>query len=159
MPAKTNSELAREIEELRHRVEDLESQNRALAELLNAVKAKLVALPDSAQPDEREAAARAHPVTVAPPRASASTETAAAKISSEHHALPPAAKRRTQSARQAAANRCTGLTSSARKIRLSFTAFCGWISTSTASAPTTTRRRCSSLQLTLASVSRMLAIS
>jgi hypothetical protein len=95
MPAKTNSEIAREIAELRHRVEDLESQNRALVELLNAVKAKLIALPDPAQPNEREAT-RAHHVTAALPRASASTETAAANTAAEHHALPPAAKQPAQ---------------------------------------------------------------
>src|SRR5262249_27371260 len=51
-PSKSNTELNREIEELRHRVEDLETQNRALAELLNAVKTKLAALPEPAQLDE-----------------------------------------------------------------------------------------------------------
>ena len=69
LPVKSNSELAREIEALRHRVEDLESQNRALAELLNAVKTKLAALPDPAPPDERRAA-RVQPVAAALPRAS-----------------------------------------------------------------------------------------
>jgi hypothetical protein len=91
VPAKSNSELTREIEALRHRVEDLESQNRALAELLNAVKTKLVALSDPTPPDERRAT-RVQPVTAAPPRASASTESAATKTASELYAEPPAAE-------------------------------------------------------------------
>jgi hypothetical protein len=60
---KSNSELAREVELLRNRVEDLESQNRALADLLNVVKTKLDALSDSL-PDERRAAV-VRPVTAA----------------------------------------------------------------------------------------------
>src|SRR5215470_11149468 len=80
-PSKSNTELNREIEELRHRVEDLENQNRALAELLNTVKTRLAALPEPALPeparlDERRAA-RALPA--AAPRASDSTEIAATK--------------------------------------------------------------------------------
>ena len=95
LPVKSNSELAREIEALRHRVEDLESQNRALAELLNAVKTKLAALPDPAPPDERRAA-RVQPVAAALPRASASAENATTKTASELHAEPPAAEQTAQ---------------------------------------------------------------
>src|SRR5262245_17850441 len=64
--SKSSPELSREIEELRRRVEDLESQNRALAELLNAVKTKLAAMPETAQPDERRAALAAPPAAEKP---------------------------------------------------------------------------------------------
>ncbi|HEY7183518.1 MAG TPA: hypothetical protein VIC84_18950 [Blastocatellia bacterium] len=93
-PSKSNIDLNREIEELRHRVEDLENQNRALAELLNAVKTRLAALPEPAQLDERSAA-RSLPAA-APPRASDSTEIAAAKTATETPAGPPAAEKTAQ---------------------------------------------------------------
>src|SRR5262245_39881450 len=73
---KSNSELAREVELLRHRVEDLESQNHALAELLSAVKTKLDALPDS--PSDERRSAGVQPVTATVPRA-ASIENSAAR--------------------------------------------------------------------------------
>jgi hypothetical protein len=94
-PAKSNFELAHEIEGLRHRVEDLESQNHALVELLNAVKTKLAALPEPALPDERRAA-RVQPGAAAPPRASASTEMARAKTATEMRAEQPAAEQPAQ---------------------------------------------------------------
>jgi hypothetical protein len=89
---KSNSELAREVELLRNRVEDLESQNRALADLLNVVKTKLDALSDSL-PDERRAAV-VRPVTAALPRA-ASIENAAARTAV--HTEPPATEQSVQS--------------------------------------------------------------
>src|SRR5215510_7461399 len=84
---KSNSELAREVESLRHRVEDLETQNRALAELLSAVKTKLDAMSDP-PPDERRAAATRSGAD-ALPRA-ASIENAAARASADSHTGPPA---------------------------------------------------------------------
>jgi hypothetical protein len=91
---KSNSELAREVESLRHRVEDLESQNRALAELLSAVKTKLDALSDS-PPDERRAAA-VRPGADALPSA-ASIENVAARASADSHSEPPATEQPVQS--------------------------------------------------------------
>src|SRR5581483_1068657 len=75
-PTKSNAELTHEVEALRHRVEDLESQNRALVELINAVKAKLEVLPDPAVSDERRPA-RLQPASAALPRASTPTENVA----------------------------------------------------------------------------------
>src|SRR5499427_6560737 len=91
---KSNSELAHEVESLRHRVEDLESQNRALAELLSAVKTKLDALSDPPQ-DERRAAA-VLPGAASLPRA-ASTENVAARASADSHTGPPATEQAVQS--------------------------------------------------------------
>src|SRR5262245_40425671 len=90
---KSDSELAREIELLRHRVEDLESQNRALAELLSAVKTKLDAMSDS-QPDERRAAVVRPGAAL--PRAT-SIENAAARASADAHTGPPATEQPVQS--------------------------------------------------------------
>jgi hypothetical protein len=89
---KSSSELAREVESLRHRVEDLESQNRALAELLSAVKTRLDALSE-APPNERRAAV-VRPVTAALPSA-ASIENAAARTAV--HTEPPATEQPVQS--------------------------------------------------------------
>jgi hypothetical protein len=91
---KSNSELAREVELLRHRVEDLENQNRALAELLSAVKTKLDALPDS-PPDGRRAAV-VRPDAAELPRA-ASIENASARASADSHTGPPATEQPVQS--------------------------------------------------------------
>jgi hypothetical protein len=91
---KSNSELAREVESLRHRVEGLESQNRALAELLSAVKTKLDALSDSPSDERRAAVVR--PAADALPRA-ASIENAAARASADAHTGPPATEQPVQS--------------------------------------------------------------
>ncbi|HKC85582.1 MAG TPA: hypothetical protein VKG02_06380, partial [Blastocatellia bacterium] len=91
---KSNSELAREVESLRHRVEDLESQNRALAELLSAVKTKLDSMSDP-PPDERRAAV-VRPGAAALPRA-ASIENAAARASADSRTGPPATEQPVQS--------------------------------------------------------------
>src|SRR5215475_14387877 len=72
---KSNSELAHEVESLRHRVEDLESQNRALADLLNAVKAKLDSMSDSPSDERRAAVVRPGPDAL--PRAASFDNTAA----------------------------------------------------------------------------------
>jgi len=91
---KSSSELAREVESLRHRVEDLESQNRALAELLSAVKTKLDALSDSPSDERRAAAVR--PGAASLPHA-ASTENVAAGASADSHTGPPATEQPVQS--------------------------------------------------------------
>jgi hypothetical protein len=91
---KSNPELAREVESLRHRVEDLESQNRALAELLSAVKTKLDAMSDSTSDERRTAVVRPGPE--APPRA-ASIENAAARAPVDPHAGTPATEQPVQS--------------------------------------------------------------
>src|SRR5215813_7872520 len=91
---KSNSELAREVESLRHRVEDLESQNRSLAELLSAVKTKLDALSDSPSDERRAAAVR--PGADALTR-EASIENAAARASVDGHAERPATEQSVQS--------------------------------------------------------------
>src|SRR5262245_8163458 len=90
---KSNSELAREVESLRHRVEDLESQNRALAELLSAVKTKLDAMSDSPS-DERRAAVVRPGADALPP--AASIENAGARASTDAHTEPPATEQHVQ---------------------------------------------------------------
>jgi len=90
---KSNSELAREVESLRHRVEDLETQNRALAELLSAVKTKLDVLSESPQDERRAAVVRPG---AALPRA-ASNENVAARASANSHTEPPATEQPVQS--------------------------------------------------------------
>src|SRR5262245_41109808 len=84
-PAKTNYQLSREIDELRHRVDELESQNRALAELLKTINARLVA------PE-----ARVQPVAASLPNVSASTEMTAAKPAAAFNPESPAAKKPAQ---------------------------------------------------------------
>src|SRR5262249_8668003 len=91
---KSNSELAREVELLRHRVEDLESQNRALTELLSAVKTKLDALSDS--PTDERRAAVVQPGADSLPRAT-SIEHSAARASTDAHTGPPATEQPVQS--------------------------------------------------------------
>jgi hypothetical protein len=95
--SKSNPELGREIEELRHRVEDLEARNRTLMELLNAVNTRLAALPEPAQPNERRTA-RGLPAA-APSIAPASTEIATTKSATEMRAEPatPTTTSRTKS--------------------------------------------------------------
>jgi hypothetical protein len=88
-PAKTNSELSREIEMLSRRVGELESQNRELVELIKAINARLAAPPE----------VRVRPVTASMPHASistGSTENAAAKPAVTFNRESPTAKQPAQ---------------------------------------------------------------
>src|SRR5262249_18754506 len=73
---------------------DLESQNRALAELLSAVKTKLDTMSESPTDERRAAVVR--PGAAAPPRA-ASIESDAARASADAHTGPPATEQPVQS--------------------------------------------------------------
>jgi hypothetical protein len=86
-PAKTNSQLSREIDELRRRVDELESKNRELAELLKAINARLDAPPE----------ARVRPVAASSmPRVSTSTESVAAKPATTFNPVSPTTKQPAQ---------------------------------------------------------------